>query len=98
MTIIIISITKVDRHCNRLDADLVKLEEEHPIGNLRITTYPGLEPSSRNLREGIELREKSSKRLERERKELKVEKKGKCIYIKIYKYIPRQSILTFIYL
>ncbi|CAO3615179.1 unnamed protein product [Cunninghamella echinulata] len=72
----------VDRHCNRLDADLVKLEEEHPIGNLRITTYPGLEPSSRNLREGIELREKSSKRLERERKELKVEKKVKKRRIK----------------
>ncbi|KAI8337062.1 hypothetical protein BC941DRAFT_426597 [Chlamydoabsidia padenii] len=67
----------VDRHCNRLDANLVKLEEEHPVGNVRITSYPGLEPSSRNLREGIKFNEKSLKRLERDRKELKGEKKAK---------------------
>lgn len=65
---------QVDRHCNRLDANLVKLEEEHPVGKLRITSYPGLEPSSRNLR--MKLNEKSMKRLDR--KDMKVgEKKGK---------------------
>ncbi|KAI8093049.1 uncharacterized protein BX664DRAFT_99634 [Halteromyces radiatus] len=69
----------VDRHCNRLDANLVKLEEDHPVGNLRITSYPGLEPSSRNLRESMEFREKSLKRLERERKEMKPEKKKRKI-------------------
>ncbi|ORZ09292.1 hypothetical protein BCR42DRAFT_424125 [Absidia repens] len=72
----------VDRHCNRLDADLVKLEEDHPVGTIRITSYPGLGPSSRNLREGMEFREKSTKRMERERKELKGEKKTKKRRIK----------------
>ncbi|KAI8063580.1 hypothetical protein BC940DRAFT_307070 [Gongronella butleri] len=67
----------VDRHCNRLDADLVKLEEVHPIGAVRITTIPGLEPTSRSLREGMEFREKYIRRLDKDRKEMKMDKKPK---------------------
>lgn len=56
---------KVDRHCNRLDADLVKFEEIHPIGTLRIASLPGLTPSSRSLREYSKLssKEKISKKI-----------------------------------
>ena len=56
---------KVYRHCNRLDADLVKFEEIHPIGALRIASLPGLTPSSRSLREYSKLssKEKISKKI-----------------------------------
>ncbi|KAI8369238.1 uncharacterized protein BYT42DRAFT_101548 [Radiomyces spectabilis] len=67
----------VDRHCNRLDADLVKLEEEQTIGDYRITAQPGLEPSARSLREGADMRDRNNKRLERERKDAKIEKRVK---------------------
>ncbi|ORX45477.1 hypothetical protein DM01DRAFT_1378048 [Hesseltinella vesiculosa] len=71
----------VERHCNRLDADLVKLEEVHPVGAVRITCVPGLAPTSRNLREGLreglEYRERYVKRLEKDRKDGKMEKKTK---------------------
>ncbi|EIE89542.1 hypothetical protein RO3G_14253 [Rhizopus delemar RA 99-880] len=63
----------VDRHCNRLDADLVKFEEEQPLGDTRITMLPGLGPSARNLKEGTDIRERATKRTER--KELKGEKR-----------------------
>ncbi|KAK4518897.1 Bud site selection protein 6 [Mucor velutinosus] len=55
----------VDRHCNRLDADLVKFEETQPIGTLRIASLPGLTPSSRSLREYSKLssKEKISKKI-----------------------------------
>ncbi|KAI7907640.1 uncharacterized protein BX663DRAFT_491540 [Cokeromyces recurvatus] len=65
----------VDRHCNRLDADLVKFEEDQIIGKNRITTLPGLQPSARSLKEGTDIRERLTKRLERERKEMKGDKK-----------------------
>ncbi|KAG1183480.1 hypothetical protein G6F36_008414 [Rhizopus arrhizus] len=65
----------VDRHCNRLDADLVKFEEEQPLGDTRITMLPGLGPSARNLKEGTDIRERATKRTER--KELKGEKRIK---------------------
>ncbi|KAI9491653.1 hypothetical protein BDB00DRAFT_874037 [Zychaea mexicana] len=40
----------VERHCNRLDADLVKFEEDSPLGGRdRITAQPGLAPSARSL-------------------------------------------------
>ncbi|KAL4213194.1 hypothetical protein AB4K20DRAFT_1885376 [Rhizopus microsporus] len=65
----------VERHCNRLDSNLVKFEEEQTLGDARITTLPGLEPSSRYLKEGTDIREKTAKRLERERKEVKGEKR-----------------------
>ncbi|KAG0168129.1 Inhibitor of growth protein 5 [Apophysomyces sp. BC1034] len=67
----------VDRHCNRLDADLVKLEDEQPLGDSRITTQPGLEPSAKSLKECADLREKTNKQLERERKDAKNDKRGK---------------------
>ncbi|SAM05948.1 hypothetical protein [Absidia glauca] len=63
----------VDRHCNRLDANLVKLEEDYPVGRIRITSYPGLEPSARNLRLGF--RENALKRLHG--KDIKGDKKTK---------------------
>ncbi|OBZ85940.1 Inhibitor of growth protein 4 [Choanephora cucurbitarum] len=66
----------VDRHCNRLDADLVKFEEDQIVGDSRITTLPGLQPSARSLKEGVDVRDRATKRLlDRERKELKGEKK-----------------------
>lgn len=65
----------VDRHCNRLDADLVKFEEDQTVGESRITTLPGLQPSARSLKEGADVRERATKRLERERKEVKGERK-----------------------
>ncbi|KAI8098361.1 uncharacterized protein B0P05DRAFT_501925 [Gilbertella persicaria] len=46
-----VTLDAVDRHCNRLDADLVKFEESHPIGAIRIASLPGLTPSSRSLRD-----------------------------------------------
>ncbi|KAI8389278.1 hypothetical protein BD560DRAFT_320371 [Blakeslea trispora] len=67
----------VDRHCNRLDADLVKFEEDQMVGDSRITTLPGLQPSARSLKEGVDVRDRATKRLlDRERKELKGEKKS----------------------
>ncbi|CAO3622592.1 unnamed protein product [Mucor fragilis] len=65
----------VDRHCNRLDADLVKFEEDQIVGDSRITTLPGLQPSARSLKDGADVRERATKRLERERKDPKGEKK-----------------------
>lgn len=73
----------MDRHCNRLDADLVKFEEEQSVGDCRITTLPGLQPSSRSLKEGADIRERLSKRVERDRKDLKGDKKCNS---KIQKY------------
>jgi inhibitor of growth protein 5/inhibitor of growth protein 4 len=67
----------VDRHCNRLDADLVKFEEDQTVGDSRITTLPGLQPSARSLKEGADVRDRTAKRLERERKDVKGEKKSK---------------------
>ncbi|KAI8981986.1 hypothetical protein BDF20DRAFT_444540 [Mycotypha africana] len=55
----------IDRHCNRLDADLVKYEELQPIGSTRITALPGMVPTSKHLRNYSQLsvKEKMSKRL-----------------------------------
>ncbi|CEP18184.1 hypothetical protein [Parasitella parasitica] len=60
-----LTLDAVDRHCNRLDADLVKYEETHPIGTLRIASLPGLTPSSQSLREYSKLssKEKISKKI-----------------------------------
>ncbi|KAI8992529.1 hypothetical protein BDB01DRAFT_778745 [Pilobolus umbonatus] len=65
----------VDRHCNRLDADLVKFEEDQTVGDSRITTLPGLQPSARSLKEGADVRERTNKRMEREREKLKGDKR-----------------------
>lgn len=48
------------------------------MGDSRITTLPGLQPSARSLKEGADVRERATKRLERERKDPKGEKKSKC--------------------
>lgn len=40
---------QVERHCNRLDADLVKFEETNTTGNIHIVSLPGLTPSSKSL-------------------------------------------------
>jgi hypothetical protein len=74
---------KVDRHCNRLDADLVKFEEDQSVGDSRITTLPGLQPSARNLKHGADIRERTTKRLlAREQKEVKGDRKSKrlCVF------------------
>ncbi len=65
-----------------MDADLVKFEEDQTVGDSRITTLPGLQPSARSLKEGADVRERATKRLERERKDPKGEKKSKCAYHK----------------
>ncbi|KAI9358854.1 hypothetical protein BD770DRAFT_363907 [Pilaira anomala] len=71
----------VDRHCNRLDADLVKFEEDQTIGDSRITTLPGLQPSARSLKEGADVRERVTKRLERKevKGDRKITKKRKAV-------------------
>ncbi|CDS04991.1 hypothetical protein LRAMOSA07521 [Lichtheimia ramosa] len=64
----------VERHCNRLDADLVKFEEEAPLGRERITAQPGLAPSARSLLREV-ARDKVARAYERDRKEGKVDKR-----------------------
>jgi len=49
------------------------------VGDSRITTLPGLQPSARSLKVGADVRERATKRLERERKDPKGEKKSKCL-------------------
>jgi inhibitor of growth protein 5/inhibitor of growth protein 4 len=56
---------------------LVKFEEDQTVGDSRITTLPGLQPSARSLKEGADVRDRTAKRLERERKDVKGEKKSK---------------------
>lgn len=87
MTLSINHLKQVDRHCNRLDADLVKFEEDQTVGDSRITTLPGLQPSARSLKEGADVRERATKRLERERKDVKGEKKSKIICFILIKYM-----------
>ncbi|KAI8146247.1 hypothetical protein BJV82DRAFT_410186 [Fennellomyces sp. T-0311] len=58
----------VERHCNRLDADLVKFEEETPLGRDRITAQPGLSPSARSLLREV-VRDKASRGYDRDRKD-----------------------------
>ena len=60
-----------------MDADLVKFEEDQIVGESRITALPGLQPSARSLKEGSDVRERATKRLERERKEIKGERKSR---------------------
>lgn len=72
------SLFQVERHCNRLDADLVKFEEEAPLGRERITAQPGLAPSARSLLREV-ARDKVARAYERDRKEGKVDKRGKLI-------------------
>ncbi|KAI9269438.1 hypothetical protein EDC94DRAFT_656505 [Helicostylum pulchrum] len=69
----------VDRHCNRLDANLVKFEENYPIGKLRIASLPGLAPSSKTLREYSKLssKEKITKKIN-DRKESQSAKKRRA--------------------
>ncbi|KAI9250250.1 hypothetical protein BDA99DRAFT_523263 [Phascolomyces articulosus] len=64
----------VERHCNRLDADLVKFEEETPLGRDRITAQPGLAPSARSLLKEV-ARDKISRGYERDRKDGKGDKR-----------------------
>jgi hypothetical protein len=54
---------------------LVKFEEDQTIGDSRITTLPGLQPSARSLKDGADVRERVAKRLER--KEVKGDRKSK---------------------
>lgn len=54
---------------------MVKFEEDQTIGDSRITTLPGLQPSARSLKDGADVRERVAKRLER--KEVKGDRKSK---------------------
>ncbi|KAI9348873.1 hypothetical protein BD770DRAFT_327166, partial [Pilaira anomala] len=69
----------VDRHCNRLDANLVKFEENYPIGKLRIASLPGLAPSSKTLREYSKLssKEKITKKINDRKESQSAKNKGK---------------------
>lgn len=78
MTKSIYILFQVERHCNRLDADLVKFEEEAPLGRERITAQPGLAPSARSLLREV-ARDKVARAYERDRKEGKVDKRGELI-------------------
>ncbi|KAL0078972.1 hypothetical protein F4703DRAFT_1878065 [Phycomyces blakesleeanus] len=64
-----------EKNCNRLDADLVKFEDEQVLGMSRVTSQPGLAPSARSLKESADLRDKANKRSDRERKDGKSEKR-----------------------
>ncbi|KAL0087746.1 hypothetical protein J3Q64DRAFT_1638102 [Phycomyces blakesleeanus] len=66
-----------EKNCNRLDADLVKFEDEQVLGMSRVTSQPGLAPSARSLKESADLRDKANKRSDRERKDGKSEKREK---------------------
>lgn len=65
----------MERHCNRLDADLVKFEDDAPLGRERITAQPGLSPSARSLLREV-VRDKASRAYERDRKDLKNDRRG----------------------
>lgn len=65
----------MERHCNRLDADLVKFEEEGTLGRERITAQPGLAPSARSLLREV-IRKKASRAYEKDRRDAKGDKRG----------------------
>ncbi|ORX44796.1 hypothetical protein DM01DRAFT_1340313 [Hesseltinella vesiculosa] len=65
----------VQRHCNRLDADLVKFEEDHNGWPDRITSLPGMTPSSRFLKENIEIRDRAIAHLKRQDRKEKTDKR-----------------------
>ncbi|KAI9251041.1 hypothetical protein BY458DRAFT_493726 [Sporodiniella umbellata] len=66
----------VDRHCHRLDSDLIKFEQNQTLGDTRITTLPGLGPSFHNLKETSEMKERVvAKRIERKEKGEKKKRK-----------------------
>ncbi|CEI92840.1 hypothetical protein RMCBS344292_07089 [Rhizopus microsporus] len=44
-----VTVEAVEKHCNRLDANLVKFEETNTSGNIHIVSLPGLTPSSKSL-------------------------------------------------
>ncbi|KAI9263067.1 hypothetical protein BY458DRAFT_514760 [Sporodiniella umbellata] len=72
----------VEKHCNRLDADLVKFEETNTTGNIQIVSLPGLTPSCKSLiarlssskdvdQESLEKRELVSKKRRKEEVRMK---------------------------
>ncbi|KAI8061042.1 hypothetical protein BC940DRAFT_310675 [Gongronella butleri] len=65
----------VERHCNRLDANLVKFEEEHVGWPEPITSLPGMAPSSRFLKENIQMRDRAITHLRRQDRKDKVDRK-----------------------
>ncbi|KAI8367983.1 hypothetical protein EDC96DRAFT_505961 [Choanephora cucurbitarum] len=85
-----VTLDAVDRHCNRLDADLVKFEENHPIGSIRIASLPGLIPSSRSLREysRMSLGEKITKKMS-DKQSIKKRRIGKEDFNRALKETPR---------
>ncbi|KAI7869008.1 hypothetical protein BDF14DRAFT_1723392 [Spinellus fusiger] len=80
-----------EKHCHRLDANLVKFEDEQLLGLNRITSQPGLSPSARSLKESADIRDKANKRIERERRDGKSEKRGKSRLIKTQLEKEKQS-------
>ncbi|KAI8077755.1 uncharacterized protein BX664DRAFT_343404 [Halteromyces radiatus] len=65
----------VERHCNRLDANLVKFEDEYNGWTDRITSLPGMAPSSRFLKENIESKDRALSHFRRQERKDKGEKR-----------------------
>ncbi|CAO3629487.1 unnamed protein product [Cunninghamella echinulata] len=65
----------VERHCNRLDANLVKFEDEYNGWTNRITSLPGMTPSSQFLKENMESKNCALNQLRRQERKDKGEKR-----------------------
>lgn len=87
-----VTLDAVDRHCNRLDANLVKFEENYSIGKLRIASLPGLMPSSRSLREYSKLsqKEKITKKINDRKESQSAKSKSEELCV----IVERRRILT----
>ncbi|KAI8888157.1 hypothetical protein K501DRAFT_291737 [Backusella circina FSU 941] len=72
-----VTLNAVDRHCNRLDANLVKFEENQALGQVRIVAQPGLAPSSKSLRNysNLSSKEKISKKINDKRESQSAKKR-----------------------
>jgi inhibitor of growth protein 5/inhibitor of growth protein 4 len=66
----------VERHCNRLDANLIKFEDEYNGWTDRITSLPGMAPSSRFLKDNVESKERALNHFRRQERKDKGEKRG----------------------
>ncbi|KAI8330718.1 hypothetical protein BC941DRAFT_439992 [Chlamydoabsidia padenii] len=65
----------VERHCNRLDANLIKFEDEYNGWTDRITSLPGMAPSSRFLKDNVESKERALNHFRRQERKDKGEKR-----------------------
>ncbi|CAO3593094.1 unnamed protein product [Absidia cylindrospora] len=70
----------VERHCHRLDANLIKFEDEYNGWSNRITSLPGMAPSSRFLKDNIESKDRALSHFKRQERKDKGEKRGKVLF------------------